>query len=65
MTDGYMMDRQTDKQANRRMDNITTNNINYPCKDGQGALVCYDVYFLKLSPDYFDRIVKYGMDTKK
>ena len=27
--------------------------------------MCYDVYFLKLSPDYFDRIIKYGMDTKK
>ena len=25
--------------------------------------MCYDV--LKLSPDYFDRIIKYGMDTKK
>ena len=27
--------------------------------------MCYDVYFLKLSPDYFDRIIKYGIDTKK
>ena len=27
--------------------------------------MCYDIYFLKLSPDYFDRIIKYGMDTKK
>ena len=31
---------------------------------GPAALVCYDVYFLKLSPDYFDRTIKYGMDTK-
>ena len=30
MTDGYMMDRQTDRQANRRTDNITTKNIILP-----------------------------------
>ena len=30
MTYGYMMDRQTDRQANRRTDNMTTNNIILP-----------------------------------